>query len=398
MAIFVTVIGFLAISIWQYHRLTTQVASHTLDTAPNPYVGTNSPAPLIGHRTDISDFAGSAIKAGIGDVTGDKANEIILVDSEQLRVVTPSGREIAATSVPGGIHVLTVADLNNDGKAEIYAGWGTTREHRQATARVNTYQLQNNTLTEEVILEPETTRHDVVAIIPQQDTSSLFLAYFESKYFVRASTAQRRSSSWEITTGTSTRMATSYGHGDVDGDGSKDLVVGRIYGDDINTDGDAYVLMADSQKISIPTTRGVRALALADSDGDGKDEVFMGDGWHANYGQNAEGLLTQANQTTQEFESKVLKHGGHGVFTNAIVPALIDDTVIILTAGNRHTQAFKHENNQWHEVTIATAVSDVVTGDLDGIPGDEILVVGEREDVQAVGKSAIINLQGITWP
>lgn len=63
-------------------------------------------------------------------------------------------------------------------------------------------------------------------------------------------------------------------------------VVGRIYGDQPKAPGDLRAVGPDGDRV-LPSLRGVRALEAADLDGDGHDELLVGDGWHFAYGKQA---------------------------------------------------------------------------------------------------------------
>jgi hypothetical protein len=347
------------------------------------------PDPLPGTRKDVTALVGGASRVAIGDLDGDGRRELVLADARRLRVVTPAGREVASTEVAGGIQVLVTTDLDGDGRAEILAGWGTSRDFRDAKARVTLYRLDHGHLVEETVLVPDTSRQDIVAIVPMLDTRSILIAYFNSKYMVSTVVMHRGARGWDVAKIASIRTATSYARGDVDGDGKPELVVGRVYGDDKGVDGDAFVLAPDGTRTPLPTTRGLRALALADADGDGHPEIFMGDGWHQDYGQHARGLLTWVRHTRDGFQSELIEDTAGQYSIERLVPASIDGRTTIIANGSHYVRAFARIGDRWRGVTIAGLARDVAVGDLDGIPGDEIVVVGDH--------SAIISLRGLDW-
>jgi hypothetical protein len=108
---------------------------------------------------------------------------------------------------------------------------------------------------------------------------------FDSKYFVVLRFATRRGAMWEKRDlgrfrmlGVATVVPRTSG---------VRVAVGRIYGDDVSKDGDAFLLTDSGQRgETLPTTRGLRAM-VADA-----DELYVGDGWHREYARRAQGLVT----------------------------------------------------------------------------------------------------------
>jgi hypothetical protein len=339
------------------------------------------PDQLPGARTDVSAFVGAAQRAAIGDLDGDGDQEIVLADASRLRVVEASGRELASAGVPGGIQILVIADLDGDGAAEIIAGWGLTREHRDARARITLHRLEGGRLTEEPILAPATSRQDVVAIVPMREPRSLLIGYFESKYVVASVIASHGPQGWSVSKLASIRTATSYAIGDVDADGAPEFVVGRMYGDAQGSDGDAFVLGRDGTRTPIPTTRGLRSLALADTDGDGAAEIFAGDGWHRNYGEHARGLLTRIHHARGRFTSELVEDTAGQYAIERIVSASVGGRTVLVTSGSHYVRAFARVGDRWSGITLGGPARDIAAGDLDGRPGDELLLVGDRSEI-----------------
>jgi hypothetical protein len=156
-----------------------------------------------------------------------------------------------------------------------------------------------------------------------------------------------------------------------------------MYGDVKGIDGDAFVLALDGTRTPLPTTRGLRSLAVIGSD------IFMGDGWHQNYGEHARGRLTRVAKTADGFRAELVEDtpGQHSI--ERIVPATIDGATVLVAVGSHYVRAYKKQGSVWRGLTIAGAARDVAVGDLDGKPGDELLVVGDT--------SALVSLAGVTW-
>jgi hypothetical protein len=325
----------------------------------------------------LVEAIGSAHRLAAGDLDGDRRPELVVVDAEGIRVVDLGGRELARAPAPGGIQVLRVADVDGDGRAEILAGWGRSREHQRARGRVALYRLQGGALVEEVVVEPPSTRHDIVAIlpVPGERPPQLVLSHYESKYMVRLVRARRSGGDWEITPIDTIRMATSLALGDVDGDGRLDLIVGRVYGDELEADGDAFVLRPDGSREPIPVSGGVRSLALVDLDGDGGLEILIGDGWNRSYARRARGRLVRAWWSPGGFGAElVAESAGDFTLWDILTPDLDGDgRPEIVTRGNQSVRILERDGHRWRDAAVASSCHDVVAVELDGRPGEELL-------------------------
>jgi VCBS repeat protein len=348
------------------------------------------PDPLPGKRRDISAAVGKPTKLALADVDGDGKPELITVDAKQIRVIDHAGKELAHADVPGGIEVLAAFDVDGDHRAEILCGWGETREHRGTKAQITLHRLRDGALTSEVVAAPQTSRQDVVSI-EKLGTNELALAYFTDKYMVAGVTAKLEGTVWTTSRSgdTAIRMATAWAHGDVDGDGKPDVVVGRVYGDAIGVDGDVFVL-ADGKRTPLPTTRGVQAIAVADLDGDGHAEVIAGDGWHQNYGQLARGLVTVIRDDHGTFRSELVEDtpGQYTIWQFVIADVDGDGTPEIITRGSHYVRVFHRSNGAWHGLTIAGVARDLAVADLDGT-GPVIAIAGDP--------SVVVDLHGVRW-
>ncbi len=319
------------------------------------------PAPELSSRA--LEAGAQAERLAIGDLSGDGHVEIVYASGERLWVVDRDGRELARIGAPGGIHVLETADLDGDGRDVILAGWGISREHLEAPPRMSLYRLRGGDLFEDSLPGPETTsRSQIEAIlpIPAGDEPTLLLAYRISTYVVRALRAIRGPDSWDVERIDSIYMATSYGVGDFDGSGRPDLVVGRVYGE-AGGDGDAFALRPDASRISIPTKRGVRALAVADLDGDGRDAILLADGWDRNYGEIAEARLTLARWDGSRFRTELIDEDPDQYTFWDIVAADFtgDGSIDIVTRGDRWIRLLSRDSDGWSGRRVAAGCLDI---------------------------------------
>jgi hypothetical protein len=143
--------------------------------------------------------------------------------------------------------------------------------------------------------------------------------------------------------------------GDFDHDGEPEVAVGRIYGESADEDGGLQVLEEDGRSSVIPTLRGVRALAAADVDGDGKQDILFGDGWHKNYGQIARFRPSLARWTGTEWQVELLEEREDQPSVEHIGTA----DGLLVAAGSRELRRYQHSEDGWQAVgePIPTSIS-----------------------------------------
>lgn len=311
-------------------------------------------------------WADDATHCAIGDFDGDGKNEIALGNANEIRIVTPDGKPIATMPVTNGLLHLVVADVDHDHRDELYAGWGQTREHRDGVASVTMIRLDAGKLTDAPILEPTTTRQEVTAIVPVDD--GLIVAYFDSKYMVTSVLVKPGAPTQPIA---QLRTGMAWAYGDVTGDGKPDIVAGRAYGDDIGLDGDAWLI---EPRTKIPTTRGVRALAVIGGD------VILADGWHQNYARQAQSLLTRAHFANGAFTTTKVDEVPGQYAIEAIVPLRHG----FVTRGTHQVRVYRQIAGTWHSDQIAGAAKDIAVGSLHGNSNDDILVLGAPSEIVSI--------------
>jgi hypothetical protein len=314
----------------------------------------------------VITWANDATHCAIGDFDGDGKNEIALGNATEVRIITIDGKVLARMPVTNGLQRFAVADIDHDHHDELYAGWGETREHRDGVARVTMIRLDAGKLTEAPILEPSTTRQEVTAIVPAND--GVIVAYFDSKYMV-TSVLVRPGGSEPIA---QLRTGMAYAYGDVTGDGKPDIVAGRAYGDDIGLDGDAWLL---DPRTKIPTTRGVRALAVIGGD------VILADGWHQNYATAAQSLVTRAHYANGAFTTTKIDEVPGQYAIEAIVPLRRGGFV---TQGTHEVRVYRQNAGTWQPERIAGSARDIAVGSLHGNSNDDILVLGAPSEIVSI--------------
>jgi hypothetical protein len=282
--------------------------------------------------------------------------------------------------------VLLVADVS--GTKEIFVGWGTSRKHLQARLRLMRYRLKGASLEGKVVLEPQTSRAQLTDIALERPGrgGSLLLAHFTSKYMVRHLRLRAEGESWREEELGTWRMAMSMAPASVPRAGA--LLVGRLYGDAVGRDGDAFVWL-DGKKLPVPTTRGVSAVAAADIDGDGKQELLLCDGWSQRYAAEGRALLTEARFEGGAFKTRQLLElpGEYSISEVQAVDVDGDGKVELLVRGSGTLQLFRRRGGAWSGVVLARNGGDAVAVDLDGDGRHEVAVVGRDAAVITLPKN-----------
>lgn len=195
-----------------------------------------------------------------------------------LRFFTRSGaqlKEVKKLSVEA--HVMSVIPVTD---GYLYAT-GVGRESLQAPIQV--IKVTKDGGRRQVVFEYAGERNQVNGLV--SNDGKVWIDFFESKYITKIGYLSPQSEMpWKFTEVGTVRMGDSM---DVVGN---TVVVGRSYGDDQGHDGDA-LLLADGERILLPTYRGVRGVKII-SDNPKTPSIIIGDGWHQNYGQIAQARVS----------------------------------------------------------------------------------------------------------
>ncbi len=139
--------------------------------------------------------------------------------------------------------------------------------------------------------------HLSVSDLDSDSSNEVVYAAFESKYHVREwihpVPGERRS-------GALTRMATARAFADLDGDGSTDRVVGRIYGDELGAPGDLKI-ETSTQNTEPSIVGGVRSLAVAHTQADPRPTLYVADGWSSSYAKEGRAMLKRVSFDGKRF-------------------------------------------------------------------------------------------------
>ncbi|MCO4774198.1 MAG: VCBS repeat-containing protein, partial [Deltaproteobacteria bacterium] len=169
------------------------------------------------------------------------------------------------------------------------------------------------------------------------------------------------------------RMGMARAVGDFDRDGRTEVAIGRLYGEDANTDGDLRVIQEDGTVEMVPTLRGVRAVGAGDLDGDGKAELLFGDGWHKNYGKLA------------RYRPNVATRAANGTWAVTTLDERTDNYAIeqigivgrtVVAGGNATLGVYEFGGKGWRMLEPRHSVRG--TGGFAALPGGALLLSGER--------------------
>ncbi len=226
-------------------------------------------------------------------LVGDDADELLCARSNVLTVLGADGDgfrprlEVTGTGLP---NATWHGDRDGDGREEFLIAFGMGKGF--ATAPVKVLELD----AEEAgggwwvrtLFEYTGPRPQVTALAGPR----VFLAHFTDKYMVQSGYLADDGTLGGVR---ARKMAMSQLPLDADGDGRDEVAVGRLYGDEPRSDGDLSVGFGEAAEV-IATERGVRALAAADLDGDGRAELLFGDGWHFRYKDEGRARLNVARR------------------------------------------------------------------------------------------------------
>ncbi len=124
-------------------------------------------------------------------------------------------------------------------------------------------------------------------------------------------------------------------------------VVGRVYGDVPRAPGDLRVVGPEGER-TLPSLRGVRSLAAMDLDGDGHDELLVGDGWHYSYGKQGIGRVRLLEGPDWETGRTIAMFDGE--YTAWSLEVVGDR---ILATGNRHVHLLTRDALGWSDVRVS---------------------------------------------
>jgi hypothetical protein len=199
--------------------------------------------------------------------------------------------ELWTSEGPGSVQEVIVGQLA--GERSLFVGRGRARGNMIPFVRVDRVDLSTGAV--KPLLREESERADIAQLVMAKVDGSavdaLVVGFFETKHQVGV---RHLLDDGSVRRGTQQIMATSRVFVDLDGDGTPNEIVGRVYSDDQGSPGDLTARLGE-RTIDIPTQGGVRSLASARLEEDGEREaIYFADGWSANYGTEGRAKLARA--------------------------------------------------------------------------------------------------------
>jgi hypothetical protein len=287
---------------------------------------------------------GAAEFVGAADLDGDGQDELFLSDAGSLRW-TLAGKE-QALALPGVLQA--VAEAPAQGALLIATGIG--RGHLTAPAQVQRITQAGP----ELVWTGGGPRPQVseLRIVGSRSAERVWLGVFTDPKQVAMGWLEE-GQHVPLQTVSMALRSTPLGQG---------LAIGRLYGDDAGSDGELRLLAPEAASGDpgrlLPSLRGVRALAAADLDDDGQDELVVGDGWHQAYGKEGDPRIVLFDGPKLERQRAIAWLPGNYAVLDLSVDSSIGGSPVILATGNRSAWLLQRDGLGWS----ATELGDVAEG------------------------------------
>ena len=313
--------------------------------------GASAPSAATGSKTSAGPPPSDRVF--MLDLDGDGFDELLGSDDNALWAMSlADGRLLWRTEGDGVVHRCVVGDFGH-GRG-LYVARGIGRGHLRAPLALQSVDVATGaakTLWQRTGERAEPA-HLSITDVDNDGVKELAFAHYISKYMVQTRHLEATGAAID---GQPLRMASSRAYGDADGDGHREEVIGRVYGDAKGVVGDLRMITAKGETVMIPSDKGVRAVMVAPR-GDGKGtSLYFADGWVSNYGKQAKAQLKQA-----------IWAGGNPVITTIGTSddefTFFDLTEVdldgdgapeIVARGNKHVSLFRYDGKAWQRRSLA---------------------------------------------
>ncbi len=331
----------------------------------------------------IKGFPTGVQVVALGNLCGDSKEELILGSDSTLYICTVVGDSASVLyshSFDKPVLKLRTGDADNDGKNDLVLITGYTQ---YTDSEVNVFVVKYNegkcnlTLVYTKASPRPQPLYLEIADIDNDDKNEIIASYYESKYMVetvlisfdsekpnleKLSTEKLKlneseSGNWNRKVFLTERMSTAFDVGTFSCENKNILAVGRTYGDSLGDEGDAYILDGNL-KTRLNVRRGVKsAIKVGDGDNDGKNEIYVGDGWHQSYGKIARGRLAVIGEDLTYRLIEDIK-GQSNLEQIEVADIDGDGRNEVLTAGNRFFRIYRYTDVDSGEAGIDVGNTD----------------------------------------
>lgn len=301
---------------------------------------------------DIKGFPRDVQIVALGNLFGDTKDEVILGSDSTIYICTiikDSALILYSHTFDKPVLKICTGDADNDGKNDLVliTGYTQYKDSEVNVYMINYFNKESGvnggkwTVSELYTKASERPQplYLEIADIDNDSKNEIIASYYESKYMVETILISFVSGKVKSRVFLTERMSTAFDVGKLDGRNM--LLVGRVYGDSIGDEGDAYILDGEI-KTRLSVKRGVKsAIKAGDGDNDGKSEIFVGDGWHQNYGKIARGRLAVIGEDLTYILIEDIK-GQTNIDQIEIYDIDNDGKKEVLTSGNRYFRIYRY--------------------------------------------------------
>lgn len=322
-----------------------------------------------------------------GDISGNNKDELILAADSSVyiyEVTKDTTHLIYSNTFEQQVLQMVTGDVDNDKKNELVIACGY-RGYKDSGVEILLIENVRNEWRLTSIFTRESPRPQPlyldIADIDNDGKNEIIASYYESKYMVETVTITDSPDGWHSDVILLERMATARDIGILSGKDKNSMVVGRVYGDKLGDDGDAYIIEG-KQKIKLPVYRGVRsAIKIGDVDNDGVNEIYVGDGWHSNYGKMARARLGMIKFDGNNYYYDLIEDIKGEVEVSQIEISDINGNGRneLVVRGSESFRIYKFVDNQWKVFTDTSIINNQFTiGDITGDKRPEVIISGIR--------------------
>jgi len=320
-----------------------------------------------------------------GDISGSKKDELIVAADSTVYIYELSkdtAHLIYSNSFEQQVLQMATGDVNNDKRNALVIACGY-RGYKDSEVEILLLENVQNEWRLSSLYTRESPRPQPlfldIADLDNDGKNEILASYYESKYMVETVSIKNSTEGWQSDVISLERMATARDIGRLTGKDKNSVVVGRVYGDRLGDDGDAYIIEG-KQKIKLPVYRGVRsAIKIGDADNDGVNEIYVGDGWHSNYGKMARARLGMIKFDGDKYYYDLIEDIKGEVDVSQIEISDVNDDGRneLIVIGSESFRIYKYVDDQWKVFTDTSIINNQFTiGDIIGDKRPEVIISG----------------------